>query len=422
MSDLDRRQFLVAAGGLAAVSIFPDSLPAALRLDEPLRIGLVGLGRQGRAILTEIAKMPALKVVAVCDTDEQRRGSAGTRAPGAEVFSDCREMLEKSKGLSAVIIATPTHQHKQPALDAIAAGKHVYCEGPLAHTIDDARAIAKAASGSKVVFAVGHEGRSNPVYALARSFFKTDAFKDMVTMRAAFAQKTSWRVPAADSAREKVLNWRLDPALSTGLMGEIGSHQLDVFHWYRGSHPVAVRGSGSIRLHADGRELADTVYADFEYADGAILRYSATLANSYEGKYELMQGSASAIKLAWTHGWMFKESDAPTQGWEVYANRQQFHNDVGITLIADATKLAAQNKLKDGVGLPETPLFYALEQFAAAAASNQTAAADTGGPVTKKPGHCSAEEGFRTAAVAILADRAVREKSEVKIDPALLKL
>jgi hypothetical protein len=49
---------------------------------------------------------------------------------------------------------------------------------------------------------------------------------------------------------------------------------------------------------------------------------------------------------------MFKEADAPTQGWEVYANRQQFHNDEGITLIAGATKLAEQGKLKEGVGLP----------------------------------------------------------------------
>jgi hypothetical protein len=89
--------------------------------------------------------------------------------------------------------------------------------------------------------------------------------------------------------------------------------------------------------------------------DDGRLDYNATLANSYEGMHELFRGTNASIKLAWSHGWMFKEADAPTQGWEVYANRQQFHNDEGITLIAGATKLAEQGKLKEGVGLPYTP-------------------------------------------------------------------
>ncbi len=402
MTDIDRRSFLAAAGGLAAVSLLPGVLPAAPVLDEPLKVGLVGVGRQGRLLLAELAKLSAVKVVAVCDNDAQRLTSAKGRVADAEGFESHQAMLEKVKGLSGVIIATPTHLHKAIALDAINAGKHVYCEAPLAHTADDAKAIAKAAAGIKTVFAVGHEGRSNPVYGLARSFFRTDAFKDMVAMRAHFAQKTSWRVPASDPAREAALNWRLDPALSTGLMGEIGSHQIDVAHWYRGKNPVSVRASGGIRLHTDGRKVHDTVQADFEFEDGARLGYCATIANSYEGRYELFQGSASAIRLAWTHGWMFKESDAPTQGWEVYANRQQFHTDVGITLIADATQLASQGKLKDGVGLQNTPMYYALEWFIRSIASG-------------KPAVCTAEDGYRAIAVALAANRALAEGGEVKI-------
>ena len=68
-------------------------------------------------------------------------------------------------------------------------------------------------------------------------------------------------------------------------------------------------------------------------------------------------GSNASIKLAWTAGWMFKEADAPTQGWEVYANRQQYFNDEGITLIADATKLASQGKLKEGIGLQNDSIY-----------------------------------------------------------------
>lgn len=409
MTEIDRRQFLAATSGLAAVSLFPEVLPAAPRLQEPLKLGLVGAGRQGRAILTELAKIAGVKVAAVCDTDPQRLAGGKSKAGDAEGFEDHRALLDKAKDLAGVIIATPTHLHKQVALDAVAAGRHVYCEAPLAHTLDDARAIAKAASGVKTVFAVGHEGRSNPVYGLARSFFRTDAFKDMLSMRAQFAQKTTWRLASNDPAREKVLNWRLDKDLSTGICGEIGSHQFDVVHWYRNKHPVSVRGFGSVRANIDGREVPDTVLAEFAFDDGARFVYNATLGSSYEGRYEVLYGTNATFRLAWTHAWMFKESDAPTQGWEVYANRQQILNDVGITLIADATQLASQGKLKEGVGLPETPLYYALSDFVRSIAE-------------KTPVACTAEEGFRSTAVAILANQAILKGTEVSIDAATLKI
>lgn len=405
---LDRREFLAASAGLAAVSLLPTSLPAAVRLDTALNVGLIGVGRQGRAILTELATMESVKTAAVCDIDENRLGSAKSRTPGAEGYADYKALLSH-KGLDAVIIATPTHQHRQIALDAIAAGRHVYCEAPLAHTAEDARAIAAAAAGSMKAFAVGFEGRANPVYQLARSFFKTDAFKDMIAMRQQFASKTSWRFSAPDADREKRMNWRLDKGVTTGMLGEIGSHQLDVAHWYRGQLPVSVRATGGVRFWQDGREVADTVLAAFTYEDGAVLTWFGTLASSFLGKEEIFVGSSSTIKLGWTHGWMFKESDAPTQGWEVYANKQQFHNDVGITLIAGATKLAEQGKLKDGVGLPNTSLYYSLESFIKAAAGQGKVA-------------CTAADAARTTIVALTANQALLSGGEAKIDAAALKV
>ena len=119
-------------------------------------------------------------------------------------------------------------------------------------------------------------------------------------------------------------------------------------------------------------------------------------------------GSNAAIKLAWTAGWMFKEADAPTQGWEVYANRQQFHNDEGITLIADATKLASQGKLKEGVGLPNPPLYYALVDFVKSVTES-------------KPVVGSLSEGARATVVAIAAAQAVASGKDIAIAPELLK-
>ena len=69
--------------------------------------------------------------------------------------------------VQAVVVATPTHLHRAIAIDALEAGKHVYCEAPLAASIDDARAIPQAARGASTVFQTGLQGRSNPIYKLA---------------------------------------------------------------------------------------------------------------------------------------------------------------------------------------------------------------------------------------------------------------
>lgn len=403
MTELDRRSFLAhAAGAAAAVTLFPEVLPAAPRTSaEPLTVGVIGCGRQARRIAQEFTDYlgDAARITAVCDPNESRAQTLSGRVKGAEVFKDHGSLLSGAKDVRAVIIATPTHTHKEIALAAMGAGKHVYCEAPLAHTTEDCLAISRAARGSKAVFAVGCEGRANPVYQLARKFFKTDAIRDVVSLYAQDHRKTPWGTPK---------DWWLDPATSIGLPGEAGVQQFDVFHWFRGSYPVEVAGRGSVRLHDDGRTTPDTVRCTFRWSDGVELHYQATLANSFGGRFETLFGVNAAIKLAWSHGWMFKESDAPQLGFEIYANKQQFHNDEGITLIAGATKLAEQGKLKEGVGLPNTPLYYSLADFVKSVSEG----ADV---------RCSASEGARATIVALAAHLAVRTGAPVMIDPEVLK-
>jgi predicted dehydrogenase len=407
--DPARRDFLLAgAGALTAMAIFPElSVARSLRGADPLNVALVGCGRQGRAIIGELQKIENVKIVAVCDTDESRASGAARRVEGAEVFTDHKAMLDKRKDIAAVVVATPTHLHRQPVVDCLSAGKHVYCEAPMAHTMEDAKAIAAAASAAgKLVTAIGHEGRSNPVYQLARTFFRSDAVRDVIACSAHQYQKTTWRFPGSDARREADANWRLNPELSLGLPGEWGSHQFDVAHWYLDELPVSVRGGGAVRFHADGRTVADTVHAELLFKEGVRMQYDASLCTSYLGRAETFRGINATIRLAWSHGWMFKEADAPTQGWEVYANRQQFHNDEGITLIAGATKLAEQGKLKEGVGLPHPSLYYSLWDFAEAC-------------VKGKAPTVSAAAALKTTAVAIAAAEACAKGTEVKIDAAI---
>lgn len=407
MTDIPRRQFILDTAGLAmATALIPTLAHGATALRQPVRVGLIGCGRQGRAMVAELSTFSAVTLAALADPEPRRLEAAQRRAPDAKTYADHRALLDAG-GLDAVLIATPTHAHLPIVRDAIAAGVHVYCEAPIAHTAEDALAIAAAARGSNRVVQAGFLARANPVYDLARSFFRSDAVRTLVSMQAARSQKTSWRTPANDAEQDRALNWRLDPELTTGLAGEWGSHQFDVFHWFTGQYPTTVSGVGSIRLHADGRTVDDTIACTLAFPSGAALTYNATLANSYESTHELLRGTNAAIKLAWTHGWMFKEADAPTQGWEVYANRQQFHTDEGITLIAGATQLAEQGKLKEGVGLPNTPLWYGLEAFLKSVTE--------GAPVV-----CSAAEGARATIVGIKAHEAIATRSIVTIDPAEL--
>ena len=405
-ADLDRRTFLArAAGSAAALAIVPNLMarPAAFSGADALRIGVVGVGRQGRAVLGELSKLSGVAVTAMCDTDERRLAAGLRRVAGAAGHSTVDSML-KSGTVDAVVVATPTHTHKDVALATLAAGKHLYCECPLAHTKEDCAAISQAARGAQVVAAAGFQGRANPVYQLARGFYRSDSVRDMVTLRAQNNEKTTWINPASDQSRWKELNWKLDPEISLGLAGEVGAQQFDVFHWYTERYPVRVIGRGSVRAHReDGRTVHDTISCMLEFDDGAVLQYAATIGNSYEGAHEVFYGTNAAIKLAWSHGWMFKENDAPTQGWEVYANRQQFHNDEGITLIAGATQLAEQGKLKDGVGLPHPSLYYSLEDWIYAIGSG-------GNPA------CTIAEAARATTVGIAANQAVVAGRSVDID------
>lgn len=419
MTEQSRRDFLIqSAGALAAFAIVPnfDAIAAQQAsagsggAGAPLGVALVGAGRQGRAILGELAKIEGVRVVAVCDDDESRMNAGVRRVQGAKGYTDHRAMLDGSPDAKAIIVATPTHLHRRIVTDSLSAGRHVYCEAPLAHTLDDTRAIALAAKNAPaLVFASGLEARSNPIYQLARSFYRSDSVRDAVAIEAQHFQKTSWRFPSPNPARERAVNWRLDPEVSLGLPGEFGVHQFDVALWYTDRLPASVVGGGGVMLHDDGRTLHDTTFNTLRFDRGLFMHHQASLANSFEGRHEILRGSNAAIKLAWTAAWMFKEADAPTQGWEVYANRQQFHNEEGITLIADATKLASQGKLKEGVGLPNPPLYYSLSDFVASVREG-------------KPAVCNATDGMRATVVAIHAARAAATGTEQTIDPALYQI
>jgi predicted dehydrogenase len=326
------------------------------------RCAVIGLGGWGREIVSTLSRLPSAEIAAICDTYPAFLRRTARSAPEAEQVNDYRRILE-DKDIAGVIVATPTHLHRDIVIEALQAGKHVYCEAPLAHTIDDARAIACAArDASKQHFQAGLQLRSDKHRLFVSNYM--GARGRPVMAKAQSLRKQSWRQAAPTPEREAAMNWRLDPAISLGLIGETGINHVDAATWFHNARPVAVSGFGSIVHWRDGREMPDTSHVIVEYPGGVRLIHTSSLANSYEGDTEAYHGTDGTVMFIGSKAWLFKEADAPLLGWEVYARKDSFFQETGIALMLDATKQAAHTQDAAQAAADEkTPLYYALENF-----------------------------------------------------------
>jgi predicted dehydrogenase len=372
-ADLNRRDFLKGSSlaTLATLLTIPADQAKATAVGEDgleapeVTCAVIGLGFWGRErILPTLDRIPGAQIAAICDNFPPLLRRTARNFPNAEQTDDYRKILANDD-IQAVIVATPTHLHKEIVIEALQAGKHVYCEAPLAHTIEDAAAIAQAAKDAhKVTFQAGLQNRSDPQRQFLLDFVRAGALGQTVMARAQWHKKTSWRQLSGVPGREKDANWRLDQETSLGLIGEIGIHQLDMATLFLRAKPEAVTGFGSILHWRDGRDVADTIQSVIEFPGGKNLVYHATLANSFDGEYEVYYGTHAAIMIRDDKAWMFKETDSPLLGWEVYARKDSFHQESGIALVMDATQLAAQGEQNpDSLPPRKDALYHALGNF-----------------------------------------------------------
>jgi predicted dehydrogenase len=371
-TDVSRRDF-IRGGSVAALltALGPSATRAAEAPDEAkkeespkVKTAVIGLGPWGRDILTALQRVPEAQVTAICDTYPAMLRRSLSNAPGATGTEDYKTILA-NKDIKAVVIATPTHQHKEIVLAALQAGKHVYCEAPMAHTIEDAREIARAArEASAQVFQTGLNNRSDPQRNFLLGFIRTGAIGKFVMARAQWHKKQSWRQSSPNPDREREVNWRLSQDVSLGLVGEIGIHQIDVLNWYLKELPKAVTGFGGLIKWTDGRDVPDTVQVVYEYGKGVQGIYHSTIANSFDSDYDVVYGTDAAVMTRGDKSWLFKEVDSPLLGWEVYARKDVFYKETGIALVADATK-STKAEGADAAALTKSPLYHALAAFMA---------------------------------------------------------
>lgn len=450
-ADVTRRNFLKGGsfatlmammGGVELIAQTPPAPeadgPKKIKLPQ-VKVAVVGLGPWGREILDQLGRLEQADIVAICDNYAAMLKRSATKAPKAAPVEDYRAVLA-NRDVQAVIVATGTHQHKEIVLAALAAGKHVYCEAPLAHSVADAQAIARAArSALGRVFQAGLQLRSDPQRHFLLPFIRSGALGKTVRAQAQWNKKTSWRFPSPNPEREQAINWRLRQETSSGLLGEVGIHALEQAAWLLNLQPEAVSGFQSTQLWKDdGRDVADTVEVTIECGGGVRIGYRASLANSHEAEHELLLGSDGTILLRDGKAWMFKEVDSPLLGWELYARKENFYNETGIVLAAGSSKqvVNAEKAAEDAPNaLP--PLYYALEAFLGncaeigaavedftatfGAKADPKALADSLASIELRKS-ASWKEGLFATVLALTANEAVRTGKRIALKPEMFEL
>ncbi|MBI5863355.1 MAG: Gfo/Idh/MocA family oxidoreductase [Planctomycetes bacterium] len=260
---ITRRKALKSAAGAAAFMIVQPHVlggPGRKPPSEKLNIAGIGIGGMGRANLRELEDE---NIVALCDVDQLYGGAVFGSYPQAKTYTDYRVMLEKQKDIEAVLIATPDHTHAVITLAAMRAGKHVYCQKPLTHTVHEAREVARVAKETGVITQMGIQGHSTEAVRLIREWIADGAIGDVTEVDAwcvdsyypwghevwspASPQRPTetpavpstldwdlWIGPAPMRPFHSVylpMKWRAWLDFGSGWMGDRGAHTLDPVAW-----------------------------------------------------------------------------------------------------------------------------------------------------------------------------------------------
>ncbi len=258
-----------------------------------------------------------VEITAICDiftvhrdagleasTNIHREGSNGQKGKPARVYKNYKELLA-ADDIDAVVIATPDHWHAQMVIDAANAGKHVYVEKPLSLTVAETYEIEKAVKENNIVFQLGHQNRQIESHEKAKEVIRKNLL-GKITLVETFTNRNSpsgawvydihpdtnpqnvdWQqflgtAPDHPFSAERFHRWRCWWDYSTGLTGDLFTHEYDVINQVMNvGIPDAATASGGIYYFKDGRTVPDVLHVSYEFQKLDLnLLYSATLANS----------------------------------------------------------------------------------------------------------------------------------------------
>ena len=309
---MDRRDFLkdlgAGAGVLAAMPWLASctSEKMAEVSHEKARVALIGSGSRGQYHIHMLREIPHAELVAICDDYAPNLEAAWALCPSARKYSDYRKLLE-AEDIDGVIIATPLGSHARITLDALAAGKHVFCEKAMALTLDECLEVYNAYVRSDRALYYCMQRMYDEKYVKGVQMLRDGLIGEVVGMRCHWFRNADWRRPVPSHELERRINWRLYKESSAGLMTELACHQLEVCNWVAGKIPVEVAGLGDVVYWKDGREVYDSVSLTYRYADGRKISYESLISNKFNGMEDQILGKDGTADL--TRGVYYLEDD-----------------------------------------------------------------------------------------------------------------
>ncbi len=336
------------------LSVDEQEIPEKTVPGEKIRLGIIGFGIRGPQIVkaagflhpedVEAMKQNAvansgdtryqefidqadlnIEITAVCDiftvyarkaqeaaANIERRGKDFEPQNMPVVYNDYRELIA-DKNVDAVIIATPDHWHAPMAIEAARAGKHIYCEKPMSWSVEETYELRKAVKEAGVVFQLGHQGRQTEAYNKAREVIDNNVIGNVNLIEVTTNRNTpngAWvypihpqaspdtidwpqfigQAPWHDFSLERFFRWRCWWDYSTGLSGDLLTHEYDAMNQIMGlGIPDSAVSSGGIYFFKDGRTVPDVLHTAFEFDESDLtMIYSATLASSKDRGKVLM--------------------------------------------------------------------------------------------------------------------------------------
>lgn len=259
--------------------------------NDQVNIAVIGMGIMGFNNLGTSVQIPGVKLVAACDLYTGRLDRT-KELYGKDIFTtkDYREILER-KDIDAVIIATTDHWHDRISIDAMNKGKHVYCEKPMVHKLDEGQAVIDTQAKTKKVFQVGSQSASNLVSHKAKEIYESGAIGQLVMVETyndrqggsgawqysiptdASPATVDWDRYLGDAPKmpfdaKRFFRWRNYQDYGTGMAGDLFVHLFTNFHTITGSKgPNRVYASGGLRYWKDGRDVPDVMCAIHDYPD-----------------------------------------------------------------------------------------------------------------------------------------------------------
>jgi predicted dehydrogenase len=332
-----RRAFLGAAATVAAAStLTAKSYARVIGANDRIRMGFIGAGGMANShfdALNSIKETSNLEPIAVADCWLERAQKGAEKLAAPKSFQDYKAVLD-IKDIDYVTVATPEHWHSKMTIDALAAGKHVYCEKPMTHTIPEALEVVAAQKKYGHAVQVGVQAMSDDSYRTAAEAIKEGVLGQVVQAQIEYVRRYDkqgpWRDPEVTDAtlqpkdldwnawlghapKEKwnphhYFEWRNYAQYSGGIATDLFIHRITrIMKACDLLYPRRVVGMGGIWQWNDGRNLPDNFEMICEYPRGMTVYVLGTMSNRV-GIDHLIRGYRATMYFTGT-GWEVKDKD-----------------------------------------------------------------------------------------------------------------